>query len=57
MMTKKKVKRKPEQDLDGTPLNPEKLSAPLSDERHKSQKLSAGLPQKSNLQPNFEQSS
>lgn len=57
MMTKKKVKRKPEQDLDGTPLNPDKLSAPLSDERHKSQKLSAGLPQKSNLQPNFEQSS
>ncbi|KAJ0025524.1 hypothetical protein Pint_08097 [Pistacia integerrima] len=60
VMTKKKVKRKPEQDLDGAPLHPEKLPAQLSDERHKSQKLSAGLPQKSNLQstaPNFEQSS
>ncbi|KAJ0085047.1 hypothetical protein Patl1_08272 [Pistacia atlantica] len=60
VMTKKKVKRKPEQDLDGAPLHPEKLPAQLSDERHKSQKLSASLPQKSNLQstaPNFEQSS
>lgn len=60
VMTKKKVKRKPEQDLDGTPLHPEKLPAQPNDERHKSQKLSAGLPQKSNLQstaPNFEQSS
>ncbi|XP_044480334.1 ubinuclein-2-like isoform X2 [Mangifera indica] len=62
MMTsiKKKVKRKAELDLDGTPVHPEKLPVQQSDERHKSQKLSAGLPQKTNLQstaPNFEQSS
>ncbi|KAJ4700760.1 Wound-responsive family protein, putative isoform 1 [Melia azedarach] len=66
-ITKKKVKRKPEQELDGTYFHPEKLPAQLlNEERHKSHKQqTATLPQKLNLQstaatatpPNFEQSS
>ncbi|KAG2663303.1 hypothetical protein I3760_16G022500 [Carya illinoinensis] len=67
-MVKKKVKRKPELDLNESLLRPEKLPSQQGEERHKSLKqaaaaaATAGLPQKSNLQassapPNVEQSS
>lgn len=58
-ITKKKVKRKPEQELDGPYFHPEKLAAQSNEERHKSHKQSEILPQKLNLQlntPNFGQS-
>ncbi|KAJ7965503.1 Wound-responsive family protein, putative isoform 1 [Quillaja saponaria] len=47
-LIKKKVKRKPELELEG---RPEKLPTQQGDERHKPLKQSAGLPQKSSLQP------
>lgn len=60
-ITKKKVKRKPEQEVDGTYFHPEKLAGQSNEERHKSHKQSEILPQKLNLQlntsSNFEQSS
>ncbi|PQM37678.1 uncharacterized protein Pyn_12724 [Prunus yedoensis var. nudiflora] len=60
-LTKKKVKRKPEQELDETRIRPEKLPSQQGEERHKSLKQAAGLPHKSNLQstvlPSVEQSS
>ncbi|KAG2665905.1 hypothetical protein I3760_15G029800 [Carya illinoinensis] len=61
-MIKKKVKRKPELDLNETHYRPEKLPSQTGEERHKSLKqAAAGLPHKSNLQtttpPNVEQSS
>ncbi|KAH9757197.1 ubinuclein-1 [Citrus sinensis] len=60
-ITKKKVKRKPEQEMDGTYFHPEKLAGQSNEERHKSHKQSEILPQKLNLQlntsSNFEQSS
>ncbi|GMY06662.1 ubinuclein-1-like isoform X2 [Fagus crenata] len=60
-MPKKKVKRKPEMELDDTHFRPEKLPSQQGEEKHKSLKQAAGLPQKSNLQstapPSVEQSS
>lgn len=60
-LTKKKAKRKPEQELDETRIRPEKLPSQQGEERHKSLKQAAGLPHKSNLQstvlPSVEQSS
>jgi ubinuclein len=60
-LPKKKVKRKPEQELDGTHPRSEKLHPQSSGERHKSLKHASGLPQKLNLQssapPSFEPSS
>ena len=49
-LTKKKVKRKPEQELDETHLGSEKLHPQSSGERHKSLKHASVLPQKLNLQ-------
>jgi hypothetical protein len=49
-MPKKKVKRKPEVELDETHFRPEKLASQLGEERYKSLKQAAGLPHKSNLQ-------
>ncbi|XP_073260623.1 ubinuclein-1 isoform X2 [Populus alba] len=49
-LPKKKVKRKPEQELDGTHPRSEKLHPQSSGERHKSLKHASGLPQKLNLQ-------
>jgi ubinuclein len=49
-LTKKKVKRKPEQELDETHLRSEKLHPQSSGERHKSLKHASVLPpQKLNL--------
>ncbi|CAK7346917.1 unnamed protein product [Dovyalis caffra] len=60
-LTKKKVKRKPEQELDETHLRSEKLHPQSGGERHKSLKHASGLSQKLNLQssapPSFEPSS
>ncbi|KAK0576370.1 hypothetical protein LWI29_016316 [Acer saccharum] len=59
-MTKKKLKRKTESEFDGTHSRPEKLPALLGEERHKSLKQSAAIPQKSNFHstaPSYEQSS
>lgn len=60
-LIKKKVKRRPEQELDDTHFRAEKLHSQSSEERHKSLKQTTGLPQKLNLQstapPSFEQSS
>lgn len=60
-MTKKKVKRKPDLNMEETHFRPEKLPSQQGEERHKSLKQAAGLPHKSNLQstalPNLEQSS
>jgi hypothetical protein len=47
----KKLKRKPELELEGANSGPEKLTPLQGEERHKSQKQSSGLPTKSNLQP------
>ncbi|KAJ4836411.1 hypothetical protein Tsubulata_015858 [Turnera subulata] len=59
-LTKKKVKRKPEQELDGTQFRPEKLYSQSSEER-KSVKQASALSQKLSLQStaptSFEQSS
>jgi len=58
-MPKKKVKRKPEVELDETHFRQEKLSSQQGEERYKSIKQAAGLPHKSNLQstaPSVEQS-
>ncbi|KAK3230571.1 hypothetical protein Dsin_002452 [Dipteronia sinensis] len=46
-MTKKKMKRKTESEFDGTYSRPEKLPAQQGEERHKSLKQSAAIPQKS----------
>lgn len=58
---KKKVKRKPEGDLDETHPRPEKLPSQEGEERHKSLKSTVNHPHKSNFQPTafptFEQSS
>ncbi|XWS23682.1 hypothetical protein CRYUN_Cryun28dG0035900 [Craigia yunnanensis] len=57
---KKKVKRKPEMELDETHFRPEKLHLQQGDDRHKSTKQPVNLPPKSNLPPtatSFEQSS
>lgn len=60
-MLKKKVKRKPEVELDETRVRPEKLSSQQGEERQKSLKQAASLPHKPNLQstvlPSLEQSS
>ncbi|KAF5467908.1 hypothetical protein F2P56_012112 [Juglans regia] len=60
-MIKKKVKRKPELDLNETHYRPEKLPSQTGEERHKSLKQAALPGHKSNLQttppPNVEQSS
>ncbi|OAY58330.1 ubinuclein-1 isoform X2 [Manihot esculenta] len=59
-LTKKKVKRKSEQELNETHFRSEKLQSQSSEERHKSLKQASGLPQKLNLQfttSSFEQSS
>jgi ubinuclein len=60
-LPKKKVRRKPEQELDGTHPRSEKLHPQSSGERHKSLKHASGLPQKLNLQssapPSLEPSS
>ncbi|KAL5776846.1 hypothetical protein ACOSP7_009772 [Xanthoceras sorbifolium] len=60
-MTKKKVKRKTELEFDGTHSRAEKLPVQLGEDRYKSLKQSAALPQKSNIHstapPSFEQSS
>ncbi|XP_048436497.1 ubinuclein-1-like isoform X6 [Pyrus x bretschneideri] len=60
-LTKKKTKRKPEQELDESRIRPEKLPSQSGEERHKSLKPAAGPPHKSNLQstvvPSVEQSS
>ncbi|GMN45522.1 hypothetical protein TIFTF001_014710 [Ficus carica] len=60
-LTKKKVKRKPEMESDETRYRPEKLTSQQGEERHKSLKQAASLPQKANLQsnvlPSVEQSS
>ncbi|KAJ6337361.1 hypothetical protein OIU76_007103 [Salix suchowensis] len=60
-LPKKKVKRKPELELDETHLRSEKLHPQCSGERHQSLKNASGLPQKLNLQsaapPSFEPSS
>lgn len=60
-LTKKKVKRKPEMESDETRYRPEKLTSQQGEERHKSLKQAASLPQKANLQsnvlPKVEQSS
>ncbi|RDY12353.1 hypothetical protein CR513_02867, partial [Mucuna pruriens] len=48
----KKVKRKPENGLEGTHFRPEKMAASLQgEEKPRSTKQSAGVPPKSNLQP------
>ena len=47
----KKVKRKPEIDLEGTHFHTEKMGSLQGEERPRSLKQSAGLPPKSNLQP------
>lgn len=47
----KKVKRKPELELEGANCGPEKLDSLQGEERSRSQKQSSGLPTKSNLQP------
>ncbi|KAJ6335728.1 hypothetical protein OIU78_012358 [Salix suchowensis] len=49
-LPKKKVKRKPELELDETHLRSEKLHPQSSGERHQSLKNASGLPQKLNLQ-------
>ncbi|EOY16441.1 Wound-responsive family protein, putative isoform 3 [Theobroma cacao] len=59
-LPKKKVKRKPEMELDETHFRPEKLPLQQGDERHKSTKQPVNLPPKSSLPPTatgFEQSS
>lgn len=60
-LIKKKVKRKPDQELDETRIRPEKLPSQQGEERQKSFKQAAGLPHKSNHQstglPSVEQSS
>ncbi|XP_050364661.1 ubinuclein-1-like isoform X3 [Argentina anserina] len=60
-MIKKKVKRKPEQELDETRIRPDKLPSQQGDERQKPLKQAAGVPHKSNHQstglPSVEQSS
>ena len=60
-LMKKKVKRKPEVELDETRIRPEKLPTQQGEERQKSFKQAASLPHKSNLQsnvlPSVEQSS
>ncbi|XP_059453871.1 ubinuclein-1-like isoform X3 [Corylus avellana] len=48
-MPKKKVKRKPEVELDETHFRPEKLASQQGEERYKPLKQAAGLPHKSNL--------
>ncbi|XP_062099545.1 ubinuclein-1 isoform X2 [Humulus lupulus] len=50
VVTKKKVKRKPELELDETRLRAEKLPSQQGEERQKSLKQSATLPLKPNLQ-------
>ncbi|XVF39259.1 hypothetical protein PTKIN_Ptkin01aG0020600 [Pterospermum kingtungense] len=57
---KKKVKRKPETELDETHIRSEKLHLQQGDDRHKSMKQPVNLPPKSNLPPtttSFEPSS
>ncbi|XVE55275.1 hypothetical protein DITRI_Ditri03aG0145700 [Diplodiscus trichospermus] len=57
-MPKKKVKRKPEMELDETHFRPEKLPLQQGDDRHKSTKQPVNLPPKSSLPPtatSFEQ--
>lgn len=60
-LIKKKVKRKPDQELDETRIRPEKLPSQQGEERQKSFKPAAGLPHKSTHQstglPSVEQSS
>ncbi|KAM5564348.1 ubinuclein-1-like [Rosa sericea] len=60
-LVKKKVKRKPDQELDETRIRPEKLPSQQGEERQKSLKQAAGAPHKSNHQstglPSVEQSS
>ena len=59
-LPKKKVKRKPEMELDETHFRPQKLPLQQGDDRHKSTKQPVNLPLKSNLPPtatSFEQSS
>ncbi|KAL2584376.1 hypothetical protein GLYMA_14G154900v4 [Glycine max] len=52
VLIKKKVKRKPDQGLEGTHFRPEKSAASLQgEEKPRSLKQSAGVPPKSNLQP------
>ncbi|KAK7320971.1 hypothetical protein VNO77_30981 [Canavalia gladiata] len=48
---KKKVKRKPEQELEESHFRPEKMAPLQGEERPRSLKQSAGVPPKSNLQP------
>ncbi|TKY56103.1 ubinuclein protein [Spatholobus suberectus] len=47
----KKVKRRPEQGLEGTHFRPERIASLQGEERPRSLKQSAGVPPKSNLQP------
>lgn len=60
-LIKKKVKRKPDQELDETRIRPEKLPSQQGEERQKSFKQAAGVSHKSNHQstglPSVEQSS
>ncbi|KAJ1397087.1 hypothetical protein SESBI_32090 [Sesbania bispinosa] len=52
LIIKKKVKRKPEHELEGTHFRPEKVASLQGEERPRSLKQSAGLPPKSsNVQP------
>ncbi|OMO50360.1 hypothetical protein CCACVL1_30487 [Corchorus capsularis] len=60
VMPKKKVKRKPEMDLEETHFRPEKPPQQQGDDRYKSLKQAVSLPPKPNLPStatNFEQSS
>ncbi|XP_039033233.1 ubinuclein-1-like [Hibiscus syriacus] len=57
-LPKKKVKRKPELELDGSHFRPEKLSLQQGDDRHKYMKQPVNLPPNSSLPPTtFKQSS
>lgn len=47
----KKVKRKPEVEVEGPHIRPEKVASVQGEERPRAPKQSAGLPPKSNFQP------
>lgn len=51
VLIKKKVKRKPELELEGTHVPPEKQASLQGEERSRSLKQSAAPPPKSNIQP------
>ncbi|XP_027330661.1 ubinuclein-1-like isoform X2 [Abrus precatorius] len=51
VLIKKKARRKPEMELEGTHCRPEKMASLHGEERSRSLKQSAGVPPKSNFQP------